>query len=201
MNCWLDGCAHRAYRSRWNCALCYFTMKICLSWQSGRICCEGSECKKKRSTCSVAIENGTNGREGEFSQRENCNENANSVHGRKRTARGKKKTRNGTTIRVKCTYSANDCTEFPFFRNEVKNRKKKEKKTIVQWRRPRRRQQWQRGEWSAIKMIARNYQMGCAQQKQTTKNSFVLHSLSLCVCFFFSLCLSPCRSPSLILFR
>lgn len=91
MNCWLDGCAHRAYRSRWNCALCYFTMKICLSWQIGRICCEGSECKKKRSTCSVAIENGTNGREGEFSQRENCNENANSVHGRKRTARGKKK--------------------------------------------------------------------------------------------------------------
>lgn len=53
-----------------------------------------------KKTRFVAIENGSNGREGEFSQRENCNENANSVHGRKHTASEKKnlKKRSGTTI-------------------------------------------------------------------------------------------------------
>lgn len=43
-----------------------------------------------------------------------------------------------------------------------------ERNGIVQ-RRRRHRRQWRRSEWSAIKMIARNYQMGCAQQKRRRK--------------------------------
>lgn len=132
MNCRVAGCAHKNMQiSLEICTLCYLTVKICFSWEAdAENASEGREEKivKRR---FVAIESGDSGdgsgdsngtqREGECSQRENCNENANSVHGRKCTASermgwrkgGREREKNESNVRTTPT-----TTEFIFFKTK-----------------------------------------------------------------------------------
>lgn len=105
-----------------------------------------------------------------FSHRENCNENANweriDGESERQEIRSTIQRIRSTTISIKYTY-------FGVYISKTE-RGKREKKLRSQWLwqrwRPWRRRQWWRAEWSAIKMIARNYQMGCVRRTASKEN-------------------------------
>lgn len=105
VKCWLAGCAHGICRSRWKLRdLLLYGGNMLFAATDSKIV---SGNKKYSLRWHREWGQHSNGREGEFSQRENCNENANSVHERKRIATEKERKNSGSEL--KCTSDANNC--------------------------------------------------------------------------------------------